>query len=570
MKYPITPEFLAELPDDAVSLYEELERKILQKICEQLNLKGEPNATSLELIRLLQRRGLPLADIEEYIKKTLKLSQTELDNIFQIGIDRNQEYYDDVLSKQQLIGDTARYASIMQEVDAIAQQTHDTFTNLTRSMGFALRGNDGKVQVLPIQKTYQRILDDAEIEVWSGASSYDEAIKNATRRLAESGLQWVDYDSGHHNRVDVAVRRAVMTGITQMSAVYSDNLADELGTPYIEVTAHRGARDTEGQTPWASHKAWQGKVYSRRAGDIYPSVYEICGLGEVDGLCGINCRHHYYPFIEGISERTYTDEELANIDPPPFEFEGKKYTAYEATQKQRQIESTMRSIKRRMVASKAAGIEDDYTDYSVRYRRLNDEYEKFSKAAGLPTQKQRIADYSPRINKNRLYKSQESNIINLGEQALIKNIDSPISRNSAKGKPSAITHFNVELSARQRDLLEKLPEYGSQVSVEKSTVSMSDLSALTAKTGVEYAMFTKGNQRLVIRGKENEVHVTEEIARALNELGYRWSGHTHPGTDIRCLVASQGDMAILECFDQQGSSIYNSVGEHIEFWKEEG
>lgn len=411
MKYPITPEYLQKAPENLVSIYSALEENILLYLCEQFKT-GKLNATAVEMIRTLQRRGIDLSEIEKRIKAAAKLSDAEFDNVISEAVNFNRQYYNETLDKLGLIGDTYRADALALETQIIAEQTKGLFENITQSLGFAVRGADGKVQFLDIAKTYQRVLDIAEMQVQSGAFGYEEAIRGAVRTLSDSGLQWIEYSTGWHNRVDVAVRRAVMTGITQISAKYSDNLCEEVNTPYIEVTAHRGARDVPGKTPWASHKAWQGKVYSRNASDIYPSVYAVCGLGEVDGLCGINCRHGYHAWIEGVSERTYTDEELANIDKPPFEFEGKTYSAYEATQKQRQIEASMRTVKRRMEASKAAGLEDDYTDYSIRYRRLDEEYRKFSKAAGLSTQKQRISDYSPKNNKNRLYNSQESNIIN--------------------------------------------------------------------------------------------------------------------------------------------------------------
>lgn len=411
MNYPITPEYLQKAPENLVSIYSALEENILLYLCEQFKT-GKLNATAVEMIRTLQRRGINLTEIEKRIKATAKLSDAEFDNVISEAVNFNRQYYNETLDKLGLIGDTYRADALALETQIIAEQTKGLFENITQSLGFAVRGADGKVQFLDIAKTYQRVLDIAEMQVQSGAFGYEEAIRGAVRTLSDSGLQWIEYSTGWHSRVDVAVRRAVMTGITQISAKYSDNLCEEVNTPYIEVTAHRGARDVPGKTPWASHKAWQGKVYSRNAGDIYPSVYAVCGLGEVDGLCGINCRHGYHAWIEGVSERTYTDEELANIDKPPFEFEGKTYSAYEATQKQRQIEASMRTVKRRMEASKAAGLEDDYTDYSIRYRRLDEEYRKFSGAAGLREQRDRALVSSSEKFENSLYNRKKSNIIN--------------------------------------------------------------------------------------------------------------------------------------------------------------
>lgn len=393
MKYPISPEYLAECPDELVKLFEWLEDYIIKAICEQLRVGGNINAKALELIRQLQRGGMPMKDIEKQIKRILKLSDRELDKILDDCVKRNNAFYNASYDKLGLFFEAAHSDQFLADIAAIRAQTHEAMRNITRSMGFGIRGTDASISVSGIQQTYQRILDKAEVKVLTGTDSYEVAIRDGVREMADSGLigEWVEYSDGekvyHRNRVDVAVRRAVMTGVTQVSSQYSEQAAEDFSTPYREVSAHSGARDKgEG---WKNHKNWQGKVYSIRAGDKYPSIYAVCGWGQVDGLEGANCRHMHFPFIEGVSERTYTDEELKNIDKPPFTFEGRKYTTYEATQKQRQIERNLRALKRRMIAFKADGDKDAFAASAVRYRRLNDEYKAFSKAADLPSQIER-------------------------------------------------------------------------------------------------------------------------------------------------------------------------------------
>lgn len=148
------------------------------------------------------------------------------------------------------------------------------------------------------------------------------------------------------------------------------------------------------------------------------------------------------------------------------------------------------------------------------------------------------------------------------------NIEMIQSRNNALGNPSAILQFDVDLNNRQQKLLESLPEFGSKVIVKKNDVSMKDLSALTAKTGVEFAMFSKNGERLIMRGNTIRVPVNQIGAAELAEQGYRWAGHTHPGDSILCLKASPGDKLVLEKFDQEQSVIYNSKGQFEVFGKE--
>lgn len=376
-------------PDKVVRLYQSLEEFILGDICRRFKTSGEATESAIAQIKILQDMGYDLRGVEEYIKETLRLTDREYDDIFVRAVERNREYYDDLISKSDIAVSNFDRVSLDAEVEAIREQTRGELQNLTQSMGFAIRGPSGAIEFLPIAEAYQRILDDAEFKVWSGASSYNEAITSAVKQLADSGLQWVDYESGHRNRIDVAARRAVMTGITQLSSQYSEKNAKYLDTPYREVTAHIGARDIDKPNPWSNHKKWQGKVYSVHTGDKYPSIYTQCGWGEVDGLEGANCRHLHYPFVDGVSERTYTDEELANIDPPPKSYQGREYNAYAATQKQRQIETAIRQTKRELVAYEKSGAEEEYTDTAVRYRRLTEAYQDFSKAMGLPTQPER-------------------------------------------------------------------------------------------------------------------------------------------------------------------------------------
>lgn len=395
MKYPITPDYLENVPDYIVQLYRDLEDFTISDICRRLKVSGEMTNSAIEQINVLRSKGFDLSYIEKKVRETLHLSQEEYNDIFERAIERNQEYFDYVIKKSDLTYSTFTLAAKEAEFEAIRQQTQSEFVNLTQSLGFALRGADGKVQFLPIAKTYQKILDDAEMQVWSGAVDYNTAIRGAVKRLTDSGLQTVDYASGWHNRVDVAARRAVMTGVSQMSARYSEQMMDTLDTRYVETTAHRGARDVDGPKGWENHKKWQGKwYYWSRSGESdplgqYPDFVKTTGYGDVTGLCGANCRHHFYSVIPGVSEPTYTAEQLANIDPPPFTYQGKEYTIYQATQKQRQLETAMRDCKRKMSAYKAAGLEEDYTAAASRLRALSKEYKQFSAAAGLRTQPER-------------------------------------------------------------------------------------------------------------------------------------------------------------------------------------
>lgn len=385
-KYPFTPELLDAMPEELAELYRGLEDTLLTEICSRLKLRDELNEVTVQDIKALRSHGIDLKEIKKAIQKAAGMSERKLNKLLDDVVKRNQQYYTSVID----LAHITQPETLVSVADtwAIYQQTKRELRNITRSMGFLV---DNGRTMLPPAKAYAWALDNAVMQIQSGAISYNQAIKTAVKQLADSGLKTVDYESGHHDSIDVAARRAVMTGVSQLCAKYTEQSAEYLETPYYEVSAHAGARDVPGPSPWSSHKDWQGKVYSIRTGDIYPSIYDVCGLGAVDGLEGANCRHRRYPWVEGVSERTYTDEQLQHIDDGlGCEYDGKKYTAYEATQMQRRIERTIRKQKRLKNAYEAAGLTKDATTANIKLRRLNAKYKEFSKAAGLPEQKERM------------------------------------------------------------------------------------------------------------------------------------------------------------------------------------
>ena len=384
--YPFSPDLLDALPEELAELFRALEITLLDEICSRLKLADQLNEVTVQDIRALRSHGTDLKDIEKAIRKTTGISESKLNELLDDVVERNQKYYTELIDLAHITQPETLVS--VEDTWAIYEQTKQTLRNITRSMGFLV--DAGRTMLSPA-KAYQWALDNATMQIQSGAINYNQAIKTAVKQLADSGLKIVDYESGHRDQIDVAARRAVMTGVNQICAKYTEESAQYLETLYFEVSAHAGARDKPGPSPWSSHKDWQGKVYSIRANDIYPNIYEVCGLGAVDGLEGANCRHRRNVWVEGVSERTYTDEQLEHIDDDlGCEFDGKKYTAYEATQMQRRVEREARKLKREKAAYKAAGLREDGTAVNIRLRRLNAKYKAFSAAAGLPEQRERM------------------------------------------------------------------------------------------------------------------------------------------------------------------------------------
>ena len=377
-----TPSEIEALPSAMEQLYRSLQLNIMSDLTERLKANGEEITSAADWqINRLYELGVSKDEIDSLIQSTLNASDDEIDRIYnevvQSGYARNEELY---TGKGKEYIPYAENKQLQQLVKAVKNQTKSEYRNITGSLGFAVRNSDNTVSFTPLAKFYQDTLDNGLMQIASGAVDYNTVLKRAVKAMTDSGLRTVDYASGWSNRVDVAARRALMTGFNQVVAKVNEDNAEQLGTEYFEVSYHRGARPT--------HQVWQGRVYSKK------ELETVCGLGTVTGLCGANCYHSYSPFIKGIDIPTYSEEELDRMNEEentPKEYNGRQYTAYEAQQKQRQLETAMRADRQKIELLTQGGADDDtITGAKVRYFQRQDEYVKFSKAMGLPEQWERV------------------------------------------------------------------------------------------------------------------------------------------------------------------------------------
>lgn len=377
-----TPTEIEALPSAMEQLYRSLQLNIMSDLTGRLKANGEEITSAADWqINRLYELGVSKDEIDSLIQSTLDVSDDEIDRIYdevvKSGYERNEELY---TSKGKEYIPYAENKQLQQLVKAVKNQTKSEYRNITGSLGFAVRDADNTLSFTPLADFYQRTLDNGLMQIASGAVDYNTVLKKAVKAMTDSGLRTVDYASGWSNRVDVAVRRALMTGFNQVVAKVNEDNAEQLGTEYFEVSYHRGARPT--------HQVWQGRVYSKK------ELETVCGLGTVTGLCGANCYHSYSPFIKGVDKPTYSEEELDRMNEEentPKEYNGRQYTAYEAQQRQRQLETAMRADRQKIELLTQGGADDDtITGAKVRYFQRQDEYVKFSKAMGLPQQWERV------------------------------------------------------------------------------------------------------------------------------------------------------------------------------------
>lgn len=306
--------------------------------------------------------------VREEIKATEAAAKEAGNDIIANAGDMSFNY--DMEAWQQAGMELTKDSAFTRMVEEMSKATAGTLKNLTRSTGF--KGVHGTTA---LKNAYRQYLDKALIKMATGTFSYDQCVNDCVKELAQSGLRSIDYTSGRTYQLDTAARMAIRTANSQLAGQISMHYIEETDTDLVEVSAHWGARP--------EHAEWQGKIYSRSGKNKKYPNFSACHYGEVDGLKGINCRHDFYPFFEGVSEpNTWPDE------PKPQEYHGKTYNYYQATQKQRKMERDIRATKREIEAQKAIG--GDTSVLEAQKRKQIKEYHNFSNAMGIRAKDNRL------------------------------------------------------------------------------------------------------------------------------------------------------------------------------------
>lgn len=358
----------------------DMETRIMSDLVQRIKDSKEISSTADWQINRLKVLGASDAEIKKRLQGMLRYTNAEIDRL-----------YSDTLEKSYIRDKTLYKASNVTQIPfkdnrelqtiikAYSYQTKGTFTNITQTIGFATKQN-GKIVFTEMSKYYQRTLDSAITDIATGTFDYNTVLKRVVSEMTASGIRTVDYASGMQFRIETAARNALMTGLSQTIQKMNDSVAKDLNTEYFEVDWHGGARP--------SHQVWQGKVWSKE------QLVSVCGLGSVTGLCGVHCYHSYFPFVKGASVRNYTDKQIDALnlaENKPKTYQGKEYTSYEATQRQRQLETTMRQQRQTIDLLKKGGADkDDITLARAKYRVTSAQYSEFSDAMGIPQQRNRV------------------------------------------------------------------------------------------------------------------------------------------------------------------------------------
>ena len=217
--------------DPVMRLYNDYETSVIEDIARRL--KNLDFASAAWQVQRLTESGALYNDVLKKLAKLTGQSEAAIaETLKKAGVTAIK--FDDAIYKAAGLNPLPLNMSpaMVQAFKAALEKTNGVINNLT------------KTTVLNAQQTFIKAADLAYYQVSTGAMSYDQAIRAAVKKLAADGLDVVDYASGHRDKIDVAMRRAVLTGVAQTANTLQMTRADEMCIYLFAVSAHIGARNT--------------------------------------------------------------------------------------------------------------------------------------------------------------------------------------------------------------------------------------------------------------------------------------------------------------------------------------
>ena len=352
----LTPDYLENVPAAMMRLWQQVEEDILQDVARRIGKMGQITATADWQLWRREQTRLCNREVLKILARYSGRSEAELRRIFQEAAALALEDDDRLYTSAGLDPpDPNTDQALLNLLNAGYEETSGTWQNLTATTAAT------------VSQQFTEAADRAWLQVASGAFDYQTAVRRAVNGLA-AHMAGVTYPTGHRDTLEVAVRRAVLTGVNQTAGKLQIARMEEMGWGFVEVSAHAGARP--------EHAKWQGRQYHRGGaitynGKYYPDFERSTGYGTGAGLCGWNCRHAFFAIDPDLSEPSWTEEDLAALDAKNIAYKGKMYSRYEISQKQRVLERKVRAAKKSYLAENAAGLDTAQSAVKLKTARQN-------------------------------------------------------------------------------------------------------------------------------------------------------------------------------------------------------
>lgn len=352
-----------------------------------------------QLIQILKYGG-NYEEIINQIAKYTDLNIKDIDAIFHEYAKKDQLFYKKFYKYRNIpFVEYEQNEALKRQTEALANIVKNEMYNFTRAnvLGYTIKDLQGRPQFYGLRETYNRVLDEALVNVSQGKETFDSAMSRIMKEIGGSGLKTVEYESGRSIRLDSATRMHLKGRLRELHNENQKIYGAEFGADGYEISVH--------SNPAIDHQDVQGRQFSIAEYDLLNNGYEAKDYKgntytlDHDGKNGyrpiseMNCYHYIFAIVLGVSEPEYSDKQLKEIidrNNKGFEFEGKHYTNYEGTQLQRQLERAIREQKDTQILAKASGNNELVGETQQRITQLTNKYRELSKISGLPTKSQRL------------------------------------------------------------------------------------------------------------------------------------------------------------------------------------
>ena len=402
----LSQDAIDNLVQPIVTRQQKINEYVITIICQRIKEIGRLLPSDLHRLERLLKMGADVKKINEEISLQTGLQVRDIKKLIKTvafdGYVDAKPYYD---YRHKPFIPFAKNIPLQRIVNAVANETADTYLNMSKSQAFMIRdlANPKVLKPTSISNTYQTIIDEAIQSVQSGVVDYNTAMRRSIEQLVDSGIRYVTFntESGriYSQRLDTAVRRNVLDGVRMVNQAVQDEVGKQFGADGKEITVH--------MNPAPDHQYVQGhqfsnEEYEKLQGEEDVTFKDVQGrlydhFDRHIGTC--NCRHFTYSIIIGYANPNFTDKQLAKIladnDRGYTLPNGKHLTMYECTQYQRKLETQVRYAKDGQIASLAAGNDELAKKYQTKVNNLTKEYNQFSKACGLSPKpvKMRVSGY---------------------------------------------------------------------------------------------------------------------------------------------------------------------------------
>lgn len=347
------------------SVYIDLEAQLMQNIARHLSDWGNPIDTDKWLMQKLAEIGKLNNENIKAIAKASGISQTAAERMLNALAEEAIQSLEPGfrhLVREGLVDaavDVRKSKNVRQTMKSLKDQAKDAL-NLTNTTMLHKAQEAFKNLAMNTSALALEIMNNNTAGMITGAESRQQALRRTIRQFNENGITGFVDKRGRNWTPEAYVNMAMRTTSGQVADQMQEARCNDYGINLISIDAHSGARPKCAKD--------QGKIFDMNNGSgttedlngrkikYYP--WNSSSYGEPDGLLGINCGHHRFPFIPGVNIQRYfpTDDLDANNE------------LYKQTQVQRALERDVRKQKRECMLYDELGDKDAFEEASVKLK----------------------------------------------------------------------------------------------------------------------------------------------------------------------------------------------------------